>query len=440
MRFGIGKVAIHATGLPLYCATAVGAVLVAFSGASAMAGLLYNPIVVQYGDGLTLSNTGLGVPAAVNLYNASVPNQSSPVSSATFNSSGGGLKLVVAANNSAEAALANNPTLANDAAQGIAYSGTGYAYLAGYNTSGGSLTAAADRSAGVVTVGPGLISSPTVLATQTAASAYNGSTIRSAVGDDTGPATPAIYTAGSFGGSNQPTAGWRNFTTNTQLYSGNANTRTTELLGGQLFGSMSSGSSVGVWIVNSTGGTPASGATPWIVTGTSSNHSPYEFALFNDSGNTNTSNGYNVAYIADDGNAGATVAGVEKWTYNGSAWTQAYVLLDSTLPSAAAAYHGLAGELDTSTGNAVLFATTKDGSRLQQITDPLGSTDPSNVTTDSYVTLATPGTNLWFRGVALAPAPVPEPGTVGLLIAGALGLATAAWRRGARAKRVSCKS
>ncbi len=419
MRIGVRKLAVQPIVLRMLCAAVATAAVATFSGATALAGLLYNPIVVDFGDGTTPLTSAVGVPAAVNLYTASVPNQSSPVSSATFSNSGSGPNLVVTANGSAEAALANNPTLANDAAQGIAYSGSGYAYMAGYNTSDGSATSAAVRSAGVVTVGPTSISSPTVLATQTAASAYNGSTIRSAVGDDNGPNTAAIYTAGAYGTGQQATAGWREFISNTQVYpypgpplnsngTGWANTRTTELLGSQLFGSMSSGTTVGIYTINPS----TSSASSWINVGTSSNHSPYEFALFDDLQNSNTSNGYNVAYIADDGNAGAAAEGIEKWVYNGSAWTQAYIL---GLSGTAQAYHGLAGEFDATTGNAVLFATTSDGSKLVQIADPLDSTNPSNPATDSYVTLASAGTNFAFRGVALAPAAVPEPGTVGLL-------------------------
>ena len=283
-----------------------------------------------------------------------------------------------------------------------------YAYHAGYNVSDSVITSTGDRSVGVVTVAPTLLSSATVLQTQTVATAYNGSTIRSAVGDDTGPATTAVYTAGSYGSGQQLTAGWRNFSTNTQLFNGNANTRTVELLGGKLFGSMGSGSTVGIYVIDSSGSNPAFGATSWISVGTSSNHSPYEFALFDDKTNANTSNGYNVAYIADDGNAGAAAGGIEKWTWNGTAWGQAYILQSST----GVYYHGLAGQLDAATGNAVLFATTSDGTKLQQITDPLTATTASS---DTYLTLATASTDYWFRGVALDPipaAPTQNPGDV----------------------------
>ena len=168
----------------------------------------------------------------------------------------------------------------------------------------------------------------------------------------------------------------RNFTTNTQLWTttpasgtGWANTRTVEELGDELFGSMSSGSTVGIYVIDPSGSNPATGATSWINVGTSSNHSPYEFALFNNKQNPNTSNGYNVAYIADDGSATSEAAGaaeIEKWVFDGATWTQKYTILDPQLPTTAAAYHGLAGELDAATGKC---AVCHDEGRFEATAD-----------------------------------------------------------------------
>ena len=281
---------------------ALACVVTALSLKTASAQILYNPIVVYFNSGGTAA-TSVATTASVHLYNASVANQVSPASQVSFPSSGDpGTRLLLSQSsnlvNDAEGALANNPALANAAAQGLAYNGPGYVYLAGYDTNLGSATSSAARAAGVITVAPTLLSSATVLATQTSAAAYNGSTIRAAVGDDNGPTSAAIYTAGSYGTGQAATAGWRNFTTNTQLWTttpasgtGWANVRTVQELGGYTFGSMSSGSSVGIYVINPALA-PSSAATSYIRVGTSSDHSPYQFALFD-----NTQNSFHVVRL-----------------------------------------------------------------------------------------------------------------------------------------------
>ncbi|MES1213334.1 MAG: PEP-CTERM sorting domain-containing protein, partial [Singulisphaera sp.] len=378
------------------------------SGASA--GLLYSPVVTVVGDG-TVSTSGTGYTTSVSLYDNSVANQASPVSSASYNSGASGLRLVNSVSATSEASLTNNPGLADAAAKGLAYAGNGYAYSAGYNAANGTASvngaaANASRALGDVQLSAGSVSNATVLQTQTQALAYAANNIRGANGDD-GGAGAALYSAGTGSGA---TGGWRNFNSNTILSAAPTNVRTVESLGGYLFGTTGSGSTVGIYLIDSTG---ATAATPWLTTGTSSNHSPYEFALFKDSSNQSSINGYNVAYIADDGAAAAAAGGIEKWVYNGTTWTQAYILRDTSLATGVF-YRGLAGEMDPTTGAFTLFASTTDGKLLQQVTDTGAAS--------AFTTLATAPTNEVFRGVALAPVSVPEPSTV--ILAGlGLGLA-----------------
>jgi hypothetical protein len=390
-----------------------------FAASSASAGLLFNPVVTVVGDG-TNTGSGVGLTTSIYIYNNSVAAQAAPASSTSYNSSATGTRLVNSFSATSEGSLTNNPGVSDAAAQGVSFGGTAYVYSAGYDAadntaSVNSNTTNANRSLGQVNVSASVATGATVLKTQTQATAYNNNNIRGATGDNTGT---NIYSAGTAGTASL--GGWRNFNTNTILSSTPTNVRTVELLGGNLYGSTGSGNT-GIYQIDPTG---ATAATPFIVTGTSASpsHSPYEFALFNDLTNPTTINGYNVAYIADDaGGSGATGGGIEKWTYNGTSWSQAYILQDT----ATTFYRGLAGEKDPTTGLVTLFATTSDGLRLQQVTDSGANS--------TFATLAsfTANDNRVFRGVALSPVAVPEPSTLVLGTMAALG--AVAIRR--RAKR-----
>lgn len=190
----------------------------------------------------------------------------------------------------------------------------------------------------------------------------------------------------------------------------------------QLFGSSDTGSTVGISVIN-----PSTSTSTLLVQSatTSSLASPYAFALFDNGANTASINGYNTAYIADDGTGSSEAAGnagIEKWTYNGSTWTKDYTLL-GLLPTGGpvTGYRGLAGQMDgAGSGDVILFATDSSSTYLQQVIDPIAATTNPG---DTFTTLATAPANEVFRGVALAPASaVPEPGTLALLAAGTLGL------------------
>jgi hypothetical protein len=381
-----------------------------FAVGSASAGLLYNPTVTVVGDGtITTVPSGTGVMTSIYIYNNTVAAQAAPISSTSYNSGAGGTRLVNSLTATSEGSLTNNPGISDAAAIGGSYAGTAYVYDSGYDAANGTASvnaaaANANRSLGQVNVTASLATGATVLKTQTQASAYAGNNIRGATGDNTGT---NLYSAGT---GTAATAGWRNFVTNTQLPSGTlTNVRTVELLGGNLFGSTGSGTTVGIYLLDAAGVNPA---TTYVTTGTSSDHSPYEFALFNDLTNPAKLNGYNVAYIADDAvPTGDLNGGIEKWTYNGTAWTQAYVLKDPNVTG----YRGLAGQLDPTTGLVTLFASTADALKLQQVTDTGAAS--------SFTTLASFATadNRFFRGVALAPVVVPEPSACLLAVMAVIG-------------------
>jgi PEP-CTERM motif len=383
--------------------------------------ILYNPIVTTIGNGgQALSSSGQ--ETNINLYYNSVAGQTSPVSTVQYNAGATGTRLVTSGTATSEGTLSNNPAISNAAAQGLPYSGVAYAYSAGYDQqaragSGAVNSQGTPRTVGSVTVGPLSVSNATVQASQVNANAYTGNNIRSATGDD---ANTKYFTAGT--GTN---AAWRYFNdggTSTQLNTTTTNTRTVEILNGQLFGSSSSGSAVGITAIGT--GVPTTNPQTenlLFATGTSSTASPYEFVLIdNPNGQTPTaaSYGFNTAYIADDGTGSSEAAGnagIEKWVLGSTgSWTKAYTLLNT----GDTGYRGLAGQLDSSTDQVVLWTTNASGTSLEQVTDTgAGAT---------FTTLATAPTNEVFRGVALSP--VPEPSTLVLAGLSLIGLSASARR------------
>jgi hypothetical protein len=155
-----------------------------------------------------------------------------------------------------------------------------------------------------------------------------------------------------------------------------ANSIVIQDLGGNLFFSTSK-TTPGIWQIPGTPTTPAA-ANVFLATGDDS--SPYAFAF-----NTN----FTTAYIADDTLAGN--GGVQRWDFNGNAWTMTYAFTSLTNIGA----RGLT--VDFSGAHPVIYATTAEdaNNRLVTFTDT-GADAP-------LTTLATSGVNQLFRGVAFAP-------------------------------------
>jgi hypothetical protein len=199
-------------------------------------------------------------------------------------------------------------------------------------------------------------------------------------------------------------------TTSTQLSTTVANVRNVEIFGNQLYTSSSSGSTIRLGAVG-TGLPTTSGQVITNLPGfAASTGSPYAF-FFADLSSSVA--GLDTLYVADDT---ASTGGVSKYSLVGSSWVS-----NGTVPGTT--IRGLTGSVS---GNTVsLFAT--GGAALSAITDASGY---NGSFTGSLTTLASAGTNTAFRGVAfLAPlAPVPEPQTWALLMAG-LGVVVAGARR-----------
>jgi len=379
------------------------AAIVAAAAASASASVIYNPVVTMIGDGTPVVS-GQSRTTAMRVYANSLPAQPLPLSELAFNSSSSGVRLTNSDSATSEGGLSNNPGTADAAAVGTVYSGTIYTFSAGYDapnaTSAVIGTAVnANRVGGFMNATGNTLSASGIPVSQTQASAYDNNNLRSATGDDS---ASNIWTGGT--GTTAATAGWRHLNSNTQVTTTNStNVRSVEIRNNQLFGSTGSATR-GVYFIASPAPT-SSGNVASLLVGTGASSSPYEFVLIDDPSNaasTATTFGYDTAYIADDSAIGAANGGIQKWVWNGATWANAYTLNDGV-----GGNRGLAGQLDVDTGKVTLWASTADGTKLEQVTD-------NGVGGWLFITLATAPANNIFRGVALTTL-VPEPGSLAVL-------------------------
>ena len=323
------------------------------------AAVIYSPVVTQVGDG---TNGGtIGVTTTIQDWQPNIANQSSPVAQLAYGNSASTISsdLVNTADSSTEAGLTNNPALTAAAISGQPYTGTAYTYSGGYAASDGQsavngTATAANRVVGYMSVTSNSVSGATIGASQTNASTYAGGNIRGVVGND----SATSFWSGGTGTNNTTsgvlTAGFRYFNSSTQLVPspGPVNTREVNIFGGQLYGTMDTGSFVGIAAVGS--GTPTTGsqtATMLVSTAATSapGASPLAFLLINDPNAADPANApFNIAYIADDGagtgSNGAQLPGIQKWAYVGGSWTYDYSITDG-----GDGYVGLAGYLSGST-------------------------------------------------------------------------------------------
>lgn len=351
-----------------------------------------DPVVVQIGDGTTTAS-GIGYSTTLKHYLSGIANQPSAFSSATFAS--GALstdRLVLSASATSE----GNLTTSVDRS---------FAVLAGYDAANqtgavNSTATNANRVVGYAALAPfvGLTGSAVTGNSNTQATAYNNNNIRSAVSLG-GPSSDS-WTGGT--GQTTTTGGVRYANSNTQVTATPTNVRSVDIYNGQLFTSSASGANVGINTVGT--GTPTgTGNTTTLLLPTGAGSSPYEYIAYNDltASQVNLPVGnINRFYIADDRTSAA--GGIQRWTWNGTAFILDYTLNDGGTLGA----RGLSGYLDAN-NHAVLYYTTQAGTQLREIIDTGTGTDLSFL-------LATADANTVFRGVALTVA-VPEPTTYALM-------------------------
>lgn len=281
--------------------------------------------------------------------------------------------------------------------------------------------------------------SGTAAGTPPGVSPYSGNNYRSSI-STTGS---TFYAAGTSSGSPVTGGIWYNNGTSfiqvTSTASGQpTNLRNVEIYGSganqRLFFTSAATSGTGLFTIGS--GLPTSAAqTATLVINTGSlgtSASPYGFVMF--STGSQGAGVLDLAYIADS--RSTTGGGLEKWTFNGTSWSNAWWLLLSSTSTALTSSPGvgiyglgggLTGSYDSTTSTATLYAVS--GGALSTAQNALVSITDNGTTPSSYTTLLTSGSNYVFRGVDFSPAAVPEPGSLTLAAAAGLGIAGLIRRR-----------
>ena len=258
-----------------------------------------------------------------------------------------------------------------------------YLVLGGYNTDTGYVTPNS-TSATLLTRVIGRVDGLAAVNTSTSLGTvgFSGNNIRGVASVD----GTSFYMSGSGSGVRRAVFG---DTTSTRISSSAAlyasNYRSIAIFNNQLFVTSTSGNSKGLLSVG-TGLPTDTGNVVTAAPGFPTTGSPYGF-FFADL--SSTIPGVDVVYVADDG---ATTGGIMKYSFDGTNWVSNGVALPATTGT-----RGLAGVV---TGTTVALVTTAGGSKLYSLVDASGYNQPITAT---FNEMATAGTNMAFRGVALAP-------------------------------------
>lgn len=320
-----------------------------------------NLIVTQIGDG-----------------GAALTNAATVVIIREFTTSGTGVQSIVAPTSvsGANRRVTMSGTATSEGALNLSGNGL-FATFGGYDANLGTAGIAATTAAAANRVVAQFNLATGTFDTSTAFDVlYGGNNIRatySSNGTDN-------WAAGAGGGIGYSTLG---ATTGQSLISTTStNNRVVNGFGGDLWFSTGSGTR-GIYKIS---GQPTSGsnvATNVIATGAAS--SPYDFFVVNP----------NTIYVADD----TATSGIQKWTFDGAAWSMAYAL-------------NTAGARSIAVDGSTIYAISAAGALI--------STTDTGTSFTAATTLSTPGTGLVYRGVELAP--VPEPATLVALGLGAVAM------------------
>ncbi len=302
-------------------------------------------VVLQVGDG-----------------SAALSNVSTPVFLKEFTTTGSaGISVSIPATGSTALTVSGSATsegLITRSTDGASLILPGYNAVAGIASIATTSSASHPRAIGAVTAN-------TTYSLATTTTSFSGGNARGAISDASN-----YWGSGSTTGIVLESSGAGIIVSSTVT-----NTRALNIFNGQLYFSTGSGT-VGIYKVGT--GLPVTvGNTSTLLISTTG--SPYAFS-FNEN--------ENVCYVADDG------AGIKKFTYDGSAWSLAYILNSTNCRGLVVDYSGA----DANSGvGAILYATnTISPGSIFKVTD-------GGIAGASASTLVTAPTNTTFRGIAFAP-------------------------------------
>jgi hypothetical protein len=231
------------------------------------------------------------------------------------------------------------------------------------------------------------------------ATAFDTSNIRSATSTN----GVDMWAAGNSGTAGNGGTWYNNGTAATQISSTQNNSRVVSVQNNTLFYSSGSGAGAAIGI-NSLGSPPPTSGpvspSAFLNGVTGQLAAPMEFAL-----SPGPISAGSFLYLTDQA---AAATAVQRFNFDGTSWTLAYNFSGATTTSGVA--------VDFSGPSPVIYATAPTG---------LFTAIDAGVA-GTLTSIATPGANFAFRGVAFAP--VPEPAHVFLLCAAAAG-AVHCWRR-----------
>lgn len=261
-----------------------------------------------------------------------------------------------------------------------------YLLTAGYNSEAGVATISSTTAAAVPRTVARIDASRAVDISTALTNAYSGSSIRGVASAD----GTNFFLSGTTAGVRYATVG---ATSSSSISTTVASPRAVRVYRNRVYFSSGSGTTQGIYVLDlATNTSSGQAAIPFLPTGSSTSPaSPYGFVLFDRDHNVP---GFDAAYVADDG-IGSQNAGIQKWSFDGNAWTMQ--------GSIGSAYRGLTGTLNPD-GSVTLYATTNTsagGNQLVSVTD--GNAYNAAPSTTVVTPRATAIPRAAFRGIDFAP-------------------------------------